>query len=333
MPAARRVWPATGQGALAADRAQARLDRAGSARAACRISRGTPTTSTRSNRFPRSTTTARGTRLELGDYDAARNDDKFKLRAFGDARRADRDALCRCLPVEERGDGKYFITMVNRLNAQDPNSPAHLEIKLLYGGAVHDQRYIVSVPPGLGDRQGWYTVLRYNMTGRDNRLHRERRVWHDYKFYMWWSAGGDGQLRHVRRCADGAAGQHQCRADHVRRLPSDGLGAISGQGDRPVSRAGGQRSRRRHEHRRRSRAGRDQRRLRKLSRSGIGARGQRRPFPLHRQPAAALGRAVQRGLWPVPRPKAGVSADRPSATRKRSARPESSRGPESAATS
>jgi predicted CXXCH cytochrome family protein len=29
------------------------------------------------------------------------------------------------------------------------------------------------------------------MTGRDNRLHRERRVWHDYKFYMWWSPGGD----------------------------------------------------------------------------------------------------------------------------------------------
>ena len=83
--------------------------------------------------------------------------------------------------------------MVNRLNAQDPNSPAHLEIQLLYGGAVHDQRYIVSVPPGLGDRQGWYTVLRYNMTGRDNHLNRERRVWHDYKFYMWWSAGADGK--------------------------------------------------------------------------------------------------------------------------------------------
>ena len=53
-----------------------------------------------------------------------------------------------------RATGKYFITMVNRLNAQDPNSPAHLEIKLLYGGAVHDQRYIVSVPPGLGDSSG-----------------------------------------------------------------------------------------------------------------------------------------------------------------------------------
>ena len=70
--------------------------------------------------------------------------------------------------------------MVNRLNPRDSNSPAHLEIRLLYGGAVHDQRYIVSVPATLGNRQGWYTVLRYNMTGRDNRLHRERRVWQDY---------------------------------------------------------------------------------------------------------------------------------------------------------
>src|SRR4029078_13331245 len=31
------------------------------------------------------------------------------------------------------------------------------------------------------------------MTGRDNRLNRERRVWHDYKFYTWWSAGADGK--------------------------------------------------------------------------------------------------------------------------------------------
>ncbi|MGQ0734032.1 MAG: multiheme c-type cytochrome [Acidobacteriota bacterium] len=142
--------------------------------------------------FPEVDNHARGTRLELGDYDAGRNDDKFTLRAFGDAR----------LPIAttyadvylwRNAAGKYFITLVNRLNAQDPNSPAHLEIKLLYGGAVHDQRYIVSVPPKLGDRQGWYTVLRYNMTGRDNRLHRERRVWHDYKFYMWWSAGADAR--------------------------------------------------------------------------------------------------------------------------------------------
>jgi cytochrome c553 len=31
------------------------------------------------------------------------------------------------------------------------------------------------------------------MTGRDNHLHRERRVWQDYKFYMWWSAGADSR--------------------------------------------------------------------------------------------------------------------------------------------
>ena len=143
--------------------------------------------------FPAVDDYRRGTRLELGDYDAARNDDKFKLRTFGDARLPIDTTYADVYLWKNAGNGKYFITMVNRLNAQDPNSPAHLEIKLLYGGAVHDQRYIVSVPLGLADRQGWYTVLRYNMTGRDNRLHRERRVWHDYKFYMWWSAGGDAK--------------------------------------------------------------------------------------------------------------------------------------------
>ncbi len=143
--------------------------------------------------FPEVESYARGTRLEIGDYDAGRNDDKFLLRAFGDARLPIERAYADVYLWKNAANGKYVITMVNRLNANDPNSPAHLEIKLLYGGAVHDQRYIVSVPPGLGNRQGWYTVLRYNMTGRDNRLHRERRVWQDYKFYMWWAAGADAR--------------------------------------------------------------------------------------------------------------------------------------------
>ena len=128
-----------------------------------------------------------------GDYDPDRNDDKFKLRAVGDARLPIEMTFADVYLWKNRNDGKYYITMVNTLNEQDPNSPAHLEIKLLYGGAVHDQRYIVSAPPNLGERPGWYTVLRYNMTGRDNRLDKTRRVWHDYKFYLWWSAGSDSQ--------------------------------------------------------------------------------------------------------------------------------------------
>ena len=135
----------------------------------------------------------RGTRLELGDFDESRGDDKFKLRGFGDTRVPIETIYADVYLWKNASEGKYFITIVNRLNPQDPNSPAHLQIKLLYGGAVHDQRYIVAVPTKLGDRQGWYTVLRYNMTGRDNHLHRERRVWHDYKFYMWWAAGRDGK--------------------------------------------------------------------------------------------------------------------------------------------
>jgi hypothetical protein len=143
--------------------------------------------------FPAVNDYTRGTRLELGDYDASRGDDKFKLRAAGDTRLPIETFYLDAYLWKNAASGKYFITLVNRLNAQDRNSPAHLEVKLLYGGEVHDQRYIVSVPPGLGDRQGWYTVLRYNMTGRDNRLNRERRIWHDYKFNLWWGAGADGK--------------------------------------------------------------------------------------------------------------------------------------------
>ena len=143
--------------------------------------------------FPETDDYTSGTHLELGDYDSDRNNDKFKLRAFGDARLPIETAYADVYLWKNTDDDKYYITMVNRLNSQDPNSPAHLEIKLLYGGAVHDQRYIVSVPPDLGNRPGWYTVLRYNMTGRDNRLNRSRRVWHDYKFYLWWAPGRDTQ--------------------------------------------------------------------------------------------------------------------------------------------
>jgi hypothetical protein len=143
--------------------------------------------------FPEADAHTRGTHLELGDYDPARGDDKFKLRAAGDAR-LPIDAVYADVYLWRRAlDKKYVITLANRLNPQDPNSPAHLEIKLLYGGAVHDQRYIVTVPPALAARQGWYTLLRFNMSGRDTRLNRERRVWHDYKFWMWWGPGGDGR--------------------------------------------------------------------------------------------------------------------------------------------
>ncbi|MDA1369534.1 MAG: hypothetical protein O2971_02065 [Proteobacteria bacterium] len=135
-----------------------------------------------------------GTHLELGDYDSGRGDDKFKLRVAGDSRLPIEAVFADVYLWRERvqdGNAKYFISMANRLNPADPNSPAHLEVKLLYGGAVHDQRYIVSAPASLGNRPGWYTLLRYNLTGSDTRLNRQRRVWHDYKFYLWWGGGED----------------------------------------------------------------------------------------------------------------------------------------------
>lgn len=135
-----------------------------------------------------------GTHLEIGDYDARRSTDKFMLRGAGDARLPLEKPYADLFLWKKKQDGKYYMTLVNRLNANDPNSPAHLEIKLLYGGAVHDQRYVVSVPPGLGNRPAWYTTLRYNMTGRDNRLNRQRRIWQDYKLDLWWSGGGDARV-------------------------------------------------------------------------------------------------------------------------------------------
>jgi hypothetical protein len=204
------------------------------------------------------------------------------------------------------GSGKYFITMVNRLNPQDPNSPAHLPIKLLYGGAVHDQRYIVSVPPRLADRQAWYTVLRYNMTGRDNRLHRERRIWHDYKFYMWWAAGPDG--RHgtsddvlTAPPINTNAVQTMCAGCHLTGWERYQDKATGQYFVRAVNDPGGDMN-----IDRRPRARRDQCRLRKLSRPRIGARGERWAFTLYREPEVPLGRTFERRVRPAPRPPPGI---------------------------
>lgn len=138
-----------------------------------------------------------GTHLELGDYDPNRKSDKFDIREFNDNR----------LPIETiyfdvylwkkkgegKDNGKYFITIENRLNPDDPKSPSHLEVKLQYGGAVHRDNFIVSIPPILGERKGMYVVLQYNPDGNDNRFDRDRRVWKDNYFDQFWDPGSDNK--------------------------------------------------------------------------------------------------------------------------------------------
>src|SRR6185436_11732789 len=91
--------------------------------------------------FPEASDFTRGTHLELGDYDASRGDDKFKLRVAGDARLPIDKVYANVYLWKNAADGRYYITIANALNPRDPNSPAHLPVELLYGGAVHDQRY------------------------------------------------------------------------------------------------------------------------------------------------------------------------------------------------
>ena len=135
----------------------------------------------------------KGTRLEIGDYDAKRGSDKFKLRKFGDNRLPIKKVYADMYLWKSNKDGKYYITLANRLNPKDPKSPVHLEVKMLFGGAVERQRFIVAIPGKLGKRKGWYTFLQYAEDGNDARLNRGRRVWKDYKLSKLWSAGKDGK--------------------------------------------------------------------------------------------------------------------------------------------
>lgn len=132
-----------------------------------------------------------GTHLELGDYDPQRGSDKFKIREFNDTKLAIDTVFFDVYLWKNVKDNKYYISMANRLNPKDPNSPSHLEVKLLYGGAVHRQRFIVAVPESLAVRKAWYVVLHYNPDGSDDRFARERRVWQDYYFSQFWGPGND----------------------------------------------------------------------------------------------------------------------------------------------
>lgn len=139
-----------------------------------------------------------GTILELGDpknLDNSKGSSKFKVRVKGDVR----------LPItriyaefylwkNKQKNEKYYITIVNKLNTNDPNSPLHLPVELVYGGGVHRQRFIVSVPDKLATRQGHYTLLQYNPDGEESRRNQNRRVWRDYKFSHWWGKGSDNKF-------------------------------------------------------------------------------------------------------------------------------------------
>ena len=192
--------------------------------------------------FPAVDDYRRGTRLELGDYDASRNDDKFSLRAFGDAR----------VPIDTPYADVYLWRRSRRRQVRDHDGQPAERAGSEQPRAPRDQAPVWRGrarpalhrlgPPGLGRSSGLVhrPPLQHDRAGqppapgtaglaRLQVLHvvvgRRRR-----------------QVRQRRRRPGRAAGQHQRRADHVCRLPPHRVGALSGHDDRPVSRAGGQRS-------------------------------------------------------------------------------------------
>lgn len=136
----------------------------------------------------------KGTHLEFGDFDARRGGDKFKLREFNDSRLPIATIYGDVYLWKSKSDGKHYITMVNRLNPKDSNGISHIEVKMTYGGMVGRQRFIVTVPPNLGERPGWYVLLEYHPDANDTRLDRSRRVWMDFEMSLWWSAGKDDKF-------------------------------------------------------------------------------------------------------------------------------------------
>ena len=290
---------------MAADRPQARMDRAGRARATAGLF-AAPAVRHAARVVPRGRQLLARYAPRIGRLRREQGRRQVQASRIRRWPGADRGDVCRRVPLAEL-DGQEVLhhdgESIEPARPEQSRSSGG-EAPLRWRSARSALHRLGSAGPGRASRVVHPASLQHDRAGQsaESRAAGLARLQVLHVVVGWHGRA----LRHDRRRADGAAGQHECRADHVRGLPFDGMGALSGQGDGAVSRARRQRPCRRHEHRRRSTARRDQRRLRKLSRTGIRARGQRRPVAVHRQPTTAVSGAFQRGLWPLPRPAAGV---------------------------
>ncbi|MBF0244693.1 MAG: hypothetical protein HQL31_05425 [Planctomycetes bacterium] len=140
-----------------------------------------------------------GKKLTVGDYDASRGFDKFKV--YEDSSKVT-TTYANVFLWKDRSDSKYKITIVNVINGADVNSPLTLPVELTYGGTVYKQRYLVKVPDAFATatgttlRKGHYPLLQYQAypgisTGSESNYDRTKSKWRDYHLDWWWNASGN----------------------------------------------------------------------------------------------------------------------------------------------
>ncbi len=122
-----------------------------------------------------------GTPVYFSDFDGGRETDKFKT-SLSDPRPAETLFVIAWL-WRDTADNRFKITLENVINAIDP--PRTLVVELTYGGPLHMQRSLVSVP----GRNGRYPLLQWQSEGDETKFDRTRKVFRDYRLDSFWSAG------------------------------------------------------------------------------------------------------------------------------------------------
>lgn len=79
--------------------------------------------------------------------------------------------------------GAHKVTMQNVINPADPASPATFVVRLVQGGAIFKQRYLLEVPGPLG----LYPFAQFNFEGSESYYDRTRKVYVDYRMDSFWN--------------------------------------------------------------------------------------------------------------------------------------------------
>ncbi|HET6203022.1 MAG TPA: hypothetical protein VFI25_09505 [Planctomycetota bacterium] len=83
--------------------------------------------------------------------------------------------------------GQYKVTIQNVINPADPLSPATFVVRLVQGGAIFKQRYLLEVPGLLG----LYPFAQFNFEGNEASYDRSRKVYVDYRMDSFWNAASN----------------------------------------------------------------------------------------------------------------------------------------------
>jgi len=126
-----------------------------------------------------------GTPVYYYDFDGGRGMDKFKT-ALTDPTAYGGVVYAKIWLWQDTADDLYKLTIENVGNIADPNSPSTHIARLVYGGAVEKQRFMIEWP----GRKGLYPLLQYQTFGEEAKYDRSRKVIRDYHLDYYWDRSG-----------------------------------------------------------------------------------------------------------------------------------------------